>query len=343
MFKRLLPKRALVALGLALSFVVSAAAPAQAATTILFPVSPWQPPDIVSSAAGAGFANAYYDNYSGNILEEVASLKNALGDNSDEYSCVETWIDYRLDFHRPADVFTSCNASQYYTGGALTIHRPRSGNFPGSTITYDHLTRYDFNMTVCKVDVRPAYSSTFYQRNNGGNCVSASQGAVGGITHNDYQNRSLQSIDQFYCCAPYPNGADMHPEFLNHGNIDLLGLDTLQPGGLLVAWDGSHRFVMQHNGDLVLYRANNTASWSVSGCLASGHSLIAGSRAVLQSDGNLVVYGPANQVVWASVNVNGCGAGSYGGNGQYLKMQNDGNLVEYYNGGSLWSTGTNGQ
>jgi hypothetical protein len=337
---RLLPRRALVAIGLALSFVVSAAAPAQAS-----PVYYFNSPGTVTSGNGYGSATAYYDSGFGlGLTEDVAATKTATGtDYSDEYTCTETFVDWRLSMHRPSDVFTNCRVGTFDSGN-LPIHWAPSqgGNFTVQ-VSQDYVTASAFHVTVCKTDVRPTAGNF----DRGANCQNGSTGAVGSISHADYEHLSLQGIDTAWGCGNsscWPAGADLQPEYRNRGNIDLMGVSAADAGSLLVSWDGSHRFVMQHDGNLVLYKANNTASWAMSNCLAAGESLSAGSHLNVQGDGNIVVYNAGwTHAIWASVNHNGCGSGSSGSSGQYLKMQNDGNLVEYSAAGALWTTGTNGQ
>ncbi len=82
-------------------------------------------------------------------------------------------------------------------------------------------------------------------------------------------------------------------------------------------------FVMQGDGNLVLYRQGGAAVW------ASGTSG-ADRHVVMQSDGNLVIYGPAG-VVWAS--------NTAGRDGATLRVQDDGVVVIYHGSTAVWSTG----
>ena len=108
-----------------------------------------------------------------------------------------------------------------------------------------------------------------------------------------------------------------------------------------------HRFELQKDGNLVLYRHvfsdnnNGQAVWA-------SHTAGSGAnRFVVQSDGNMVLYRPDGVAVWASNT-------QYINNGAawtILLLQGDGNLVMYnyyYNQNQgwyvvpVWATGTNG-
>lgn len=91
--------------------------------------------------------------------------------------------------------------------------------------------------------------------------------------------------------------------------------EALIAGYRLTASDGSHQLVMQHDGNLVLYRTSGmTALWSTG---TSG----AGDRATFefQGDGNAVLYSASRQALWSTATL---GTGS-----SYVGIQPDGNLV----------------
>ncbi len=108
-----------------------------------------------------------------------------------------------------------------------------------------------------------------------------------------------------------------------------------------------HRFELQKDGNLVLYRhafsgdENGQAVWA-------SHTVGSGAnRFVVQSDGNMVLYRPDGVAVWASntQHINNGAAWNI------LLLQGDGNLVMYnyyfnFNQGwytvPVWATGTNG-
>src|SRR5690348_16651097 len=75
--------------------------------------------------------------------------------------------------------------------------------------------------------------------------------------------------------APRSNGAVFGP---------VLGAgQRLSPGRYLVSPNGQYTFIMQTDGNLVLYQGT-TALWN------SGTQGHAGATAIMQTDGNLVVY-----------------------------------------------------
>jgi hypothetical protein len=105
--------------------------------------------------------------------------------------------------------------------------------------------------------------------------------------------------------------------------------ETLTPGEYLEAGDRHHTFVMQGDGNLVLY-GDNGALWSSD---TAGHP---GAWLGMQgTDGNLVVYGPGGQPLWSSATAGNAGA--------RLAVQTDGNAVIYTTANTaIWSTGTSG-
>ncbi len=106
----------------------------------------------------------------------------------------------------------------------------------------------------------------------------------------------------------------------------------LTPGQYLLAADGSHQFVFQQDGNVVLYNRAHQAIWQ-SGTFGSGATLL-----MMQPDGNLVLYsGP--KIAWYS---NTYGVGAPGGN--HLVCQPDGNTVMYNSLNQVvWQTGTYGR
>ena len=91
------------------------------------------------------------------------------------------------------------------------------------------------------------------------------------------------------------------------------------------AWscDGRFLFIMQSDGNLVLYQ-DGAPLWAT-GTNGSGYAMW------MQGDGNLVVYASNGQPVWAS--------NTAGRPGTWLAVQNDGNAV-LYDGPPIWATNT---
>ncbi len=106
---------------------------------------------------------------------------------------------------------------------------------------------------------------------------------------------------------------------------------TLFRGQCLWTCQGRYQFCMQTDGNLVLYR-DRTPLW------ASNTNGTGATKAIMQDDGNFVVYAP-DRAVWAS-NTN-----RSGGEGHYVIVQGDGNVVMYnaFTHQAIWATGTNGR
>ncbi len=103
---------------------------------------------------------------------------------------------------------------------------------------------------------------------------------------------------------------------------------VLSSGQYLLSPDRRYKFIMQGDGNAVLYGPRG-ATWS------SGTARNPGSRLVMQDDGNLVVY-TGNTAKFAS-RTQGSGVDVS------LRLQSDGNLVIYRSGAAVWSTGTAGR
>jgi hypothetical protein len=117
--------------------------------------------------------------------------------------------------------------------------------------------------------------------------------------------------------------------------------ESLNTGESLETAQGNHFFVLQGDGNLVLYYregGRQRATW------ASNTAGVATNRLVMQEDGNLVLYGPppgrsGNGDVWDSGTV---GQGS----SCWFQVQDDGNAVIYSDASgspvAKWATGTDG-
>jgi PKD repeat protein len=97
-------------------------------------------------------------------------------------------------------------------------------------------------------------------------------------------------------------------------------------GQMVKSCDGRFKFILQTDGNLVLYK-NTQALWS------SRTNGKASFGTYMQADGNFVIYTQTGNPLWAT--------GSRG-NGAWLAVQNDGNVVIYRKGKALWATGTSG-
>lgn len=110
---------------------------------------------------------------------------------------------------------------------------------------------------------------------------------------------------------------------------DTLGPNQqLSPGQSIRSQDGRFEFIMQQDGNLVLYQPGAKPLWAAN---TTGLPVIG---VIMQNDGNLVIYVPGqagSRPVWAS---------NTGKPGSGLVVQNDGNLVIYHEGQSVWTTAT---
>jgi hypothetical protein len=103
--------------------------------------------------------------------------------------------------------------------------------------------------------------------------------------------------------------------------------DGIVPGGTILGADtarfsANNRFGlwMQGDGNLVLYAYGSSGSGAATPVWASG-TQGTDNRAVMQGDGNLVVYSRYGQPLWDSH--------TWGSDGAFLKVQDDGKLVIY--------------
>ncbi len=95
----------------------------------------------------------------------------------------------------------------------------------------------------------------------------------------------------------------------------------------LISANGRFRFIMQGDGNLVLYVPNGNALWD------SHTDHTDAWCAVMQGDGNFVMYSIKGEYKWDS--------GTDGHPGAFLVVQDDGNVVIYdVNGEALWATNT---
>ena len=101
----------------------------------------------------------------------------------------------------------------------------------------------------------------------------------------------------------------------------------LEKGAGLVSNNGVNQFILESDGNLVIYRGD-TPLWST--------NTSNGEKFILQTDGNAVLYSSDNQALWSS--------GTYTINNlmNRIVMKDDGNLV-IYNGNNIpvWTSGTN--
>lgn len=101
---------------------------------------------------------------------------------------------------------------------------------------------------------------------------------------------------------------------------------SLTPGQSINSCNNKYRFILQKDGNAVLYDANNKALWH------TGTNGKTAKNIIMQSDGNLVIYGTDGGPLWAAMKF---------GSPSALKVQGDGNLVIYNtSGGVIWNSGS---
>jgi predicted alpha/beta hydrolase family esterase len=115
-----------------------------------------------------------------------------------------------------------------------------------------------------------------------------------------------------------PRGASTGGSLLRAGQ-------ALMPGQVLASPDRRYHVAYQHDGNLVVYRADGAPVWSAG---TAGRSA---GQALMQSDGNFVVYDAGGVPVWHTSSWNNPGA--------YLSMQNNGAFVIFRaDGVHLWGS-----
>jgi hypothetical protein len=136
------------------------------------------------------------------------------------------------------------------------------------------------------------------------------------------------ALDDVKDASSLKNGNNALDDINTRGDILYQGYELLV-GGAIRSPDGRYVLVMQGDGNLVLYKIPESRAIWASNTYDSG-----GVKAVLQYDGDFVVYSVTNNPRWNS--------GTSGRPSNYLRLQDDGNLVLYGVGDNVpqWSTGT---
>ena len=107
--------------------------------------------------------------------------------------------------------------------------------------------------------------------------------------------------------------------------------ETLAVGQSLTSTNKQYSLVMQADGNLVEYRASDGAAiWN---SRTGGRPLSSDYVTVMQYDGNFVVYDASKTAIWQS--------GTYGKNGAYMKLQDDGSLTLCIGSEIIWATSPN--
>ena len=100
---------------------------------------------------------------------------------------------------------------------------------------------------------------------------------------------------------------------------------TLYPGQALYSPNGRFQFIYQTHGNLVLYDSGD-AAWAIN-CWPECRDVGVPGRATMQTDGNFVVYDAYNAPVFHTW--------TFGHDGSYLTIGDDGSLAVRLPGGSI--------
>jgi lysophospholipase L1-like esterase len=103
----------------------------------------------------------------------------------------------------------------------------------------------------------------------------------------------------------------------------------LKPGQTLLSCDGQFTLNMQLDGNLVLYKGQNTVLWS------TGTVNRDSAQLELIPSGDFIVRGKLGEVLWRSGTADVTAAQAF--------LQTDGNLVIYGPAGAVWASSTAGQ
>lgn len=115
----------------------------------------------------------------------------------------------------------------------------------------------------------------------------------------------------------------------NLGSRLLLQNTTMYEGDYLQSENSLYRFILQGDGNVVLYAPNNEVVWTSKTDGKGGPPY----RIVAQADGNIVQYDKSNVPLWKT--------DTGGSGGQVLVLQDDRNLVLYASGNkAVWQSRT---
>ena len=208
------------------------------------------------------------------------------------------------------------------TDGNLVIYGPQhqpvwASNTSGHADVFDVIFQTDGNLVVYTGQNKPLWASG----TNGKPAASVVMQNDGNLVIYDSGNHPLWASNTV---VPTQPAKATHGDRLTPGQ-------GLMPGSSIASANGRFSFIMQNDGNLVLYGPGHAPLWASN---TSGHHNI--WDLIFQTDGNLVVYDSHNHPLWAT-GTNGKPAASF-------VVQNDGNLVVYNSHSHpLWASGTNGK
>lgn len=152
--------------------------------------------------------------------------------------------------------------------------------------------------------IRPAVTNLYLSSENGQQAARADRTVL-----DAWERWTIRNIQG--------NGGDTWATIAGPGTVLAVGYPYYSA-------NAQYRLIMQTDGNLVLYRSDNTAVW---------HSHTygnPGSSCIMQTDGNLVIYNPSSQPLWHTH--------TFGNNGAYLQISDQGQIRIRYNSQTLWTS-----
>jgi len=141
-----------------------------------------------------------------------------------------------------------------------------------------------------------------------------------------FQSHGYTFVDLLGRSGPPSSCGSAAPSRPRAAGTELAPGRQLAPGTTVASPGGQFHFVMQRDGNLVVYTSEGRVLWE---SRTDGNP---GAGAVMQRDGNFVIYSTTGRALWET--------GTDGHAGAWLEVQVDANVVVYDSAGPLWSTGT---
>lgn len=151
-----------------------------------------------------------------------------------------------------------------------------------------------------------------------------------GTTYNELKARGFAGPSRL-SSTTLDRLADQQNQWVASGS-HWTGNRSLRKEMLVHSGNGRYKFVLQGDGNLVLYGPSGRAIWATDRVTSRWQEQV---RVIFQGDGNLVTYDANNRPIWAT--------GTAGRGATHFVVQGDGNLVIYANSRPLWASNTAGR